>query len=1390
MQKKVSLLFWFISMFMVFLPTFSYGQFVVDSETDDGMTIIFDLPDYEILSNKTVSNGYNVIKTSKQTNQCQEGLPDLPFYSTTIQIPDLGTVSVDYTIIESETIENTPILPYFEDKEMLKTSLASIEKKDNFYPEKIVSIGQAAIMRNRRLTNIMINPFRYNSYTQELQVLKKVKILLSYNISRTGDNQLIANNIKTTEEFEDIFSSNILNYENHENRAEFQSPSILYIYSSVLQEDFLSSLNELVEWRRELGWKVQIFDCIGLTKEELRAYIRECYYSEVDPITHVTMFGGYYVPYYDETTDNPGEADIVLKGDHPYTLIAGNDYLSDIFISRMYVKYEENAAAFVSKIISYEKQELSTDTSWLNRNLLVSEIIQGSRLYIVSSVYTNQYINDIMVNYNPAYDNSEYYVNTVTTADVIDEMTSGCLFFNYRGDENIGNLTGNLYNLENYNKLPIVSLYTDSSLFSTISSLAYRLTSIGTPENPVGSPAVFGMGTNDSHTAYNNILSASTMEYFFVNDGWYCSSALVNAEFRLWQTYSITKPQVAFFQMKAAGLYGDAAMKVWKGVPKDMEILCDDMILAGTNQFDLQALVGNQALKDVWATIKIGDESYSAYTDSHGSASIDFVMESGEDVLLTLSKDGYRPQQKVLYVEEIEEDITIENAQLLSNNQECDYLLAENSYNLELELKNSGTVALQDITVTISSDSENVEFADSQISYGDLSTNDTNQEVFSFSMLSLNDNSAVEFDILIESSDQSWNKSLSFSSQSPIIGIEQPYIEDNYSFVNGQASFIIANNGNQPLNNGVITLTTCNDNFTIADNSYNLGNLGINGEVTISYSVSTSEAIPLGTLVPFELEIEGDGYHTSLQTTLLYGEASQTQPTGPDPYGYVIYDSYDTNYEECPNYEWIDSSEIDNGTYFELDFDYSTPEENTVQCIEMPFTFSFYGVEYDSISVCANGWLSFGYTEQASFRNWSVPGPLGPSPMLAVFWDDLEMEESSSCNYVYDIDNHCVIITWQDVEIYNNVALITFQAILYDPDYYDTSTNDGPIKLQYQDIWIFEVNQHSGGNYVTVGTEDHTSQVGLEYTFNNQYPVTAHQLEDNFALYITTETEQKAPIAIAEISDIYIDEDSEFSGLNTINLFRDPNNDDFEIFLANTEHFTMTINEANIATISPTEDWYGVEEVTLCAQDDFNPNCGEISFTMNVNPINDRPVLLNSYPEESDLISEVDFFGFGVDVYDPDNDIDYTWKINGTIIEGETTDTLYYYFEELGIYNVKCYATDGMITIMTDWNITVTTDNEVEYALVNSLSQNIPNPFNPSTAINFSIKNSSKVSLIIYNIKGQKVKTLVSDRLEKGNHTVVWKGNDGNNQKVSSGIYFYRLITDEFQSTRKAIMLK
>lgn len=102
------------------------------------------------------------------------------------------------------------------------------------------------------------------------------------------------------------------------------------------------------------------------------------------------------------------------------------------------------------------------------------------------------------------------------------------------------------------------------------------------------------------------------------------------------------------------------------------------------------------------------------------------------------------------------------------------------------------------------------------------------------------------------------------------------------------------------------------------------------------------------------------------------------------------------------------------------------------------------------------------------------------------------------------------------------------------------------------------------------------------------------------------------------------------------------------------------------------------------------------------------------------------------------------------------------------------------------------TDVESEPTFVNefSLDQNYPNPFNPSTTISFKIPQKSKVFLEILDIFGKKIKTLIDAELDNGEYKIIWNGTDENNNRVVSGIYFYRLSSGNISITKKMVLLK
>jgi hypothetical protein len=117
---------------------------------------------------------------------------------------------------------------------------------------------------------------------------------------------------------------------------------------------------------------------------------------------------------------------------------------------------------------------------------------------------------------------------------------------------------------------------------------------------------------------------------------------------------------------------------------------------------------------------------------------------------------------------------------------------------------------------------------------------------------------------------------------------------------------------------------------------------------------------------------------------------------------------------------------------------------------------------------------------------------------------------------------------------------------------------------------------------------------------------------------------------------------------------------------------------------------------------------------------------------------------------------------------------------------------------VVDWNWTKVGEEEV-VGLPNTfeLAQNYPNPFNPTTTIPFTVSGSRFIvrspihtTLVIYNILGQKVRTLVDEEKLPENYSVIWDGKDYSGKEVASGIYFYQLKTKDFTDTKKMVLLR
>ena len=354
-----------------------------------------------------------------------------------------------------------------------------------------------------------------------------------------------------------------------------------------------------------------------------------------------------------------------------------------------------------------------------------------------------------------------------------------------------------------------------------------------------------------------------------------------------------------------------------------------------------------------------------------------------------------------------------------------------------------------------------------------------------------------------------------------------PYSGDNTILDPGESGsiqFNLINLGLGTVNNVTAKLRNFSNYIEITDSLATFGTITPNGQANNAadpFAVEASiQAIP-GMQVPLSVDFYTNNQLIETEKyTLTIGSPSITTPLGPDNYGYVCYDMGDTSFPDCPQYSWIeiDPSLGGSGTSIGIadngnNGQYGDNEDSTaVKSVALPFSFSFYGKTYNEISVCSNGFIGVGHSRVNDFRNWYIPGPGGPSPMIAPFWDDLTMTTGSGIYSYYDASSHYFVIEWSKMKNRyprdsspSNHAEETFQVLLYDQAYYPTSTNDGPIKFQYKTFNNVDANGYEEHfNYSTIGIEDHTGNVGLQYSFDNLYPVSASPLTNNSAIYFST----------------------------------------------------------------------------------------------------------------------------------------------------------------------------------------------------------------------------------------------------------------------------------------------
>ncbi len=1227
-------------------------SFSIGNKNANSMEIQFRLPHYVIEDIADKGTVYNKIKIDETGYLIETGMPELPFITTTIAVPNHGQVNVEIIDSNQKTIPH--IMPYpaqdgkGSDTPKGLTINQAFYNSSETYPQEMIKYSEPQILRDFRIITVQIHPFAWNATTHELIVRDRVNFKLNFNNS-PGINE-IDGPLVISPSFKKLYEANILNFADYRDGMVANTPpKYLIIYGSNTDPGFLSSLNAFSFWKKQKGAEVrQVSTAVtGTTNTAIKAFIQNIY-NDVNARPDFVIFIG-------DTTGSFPVPSYGTQGDYPYQQLGGNDLLGDVFLGRISAESTSQLDVILSKIYFYERDLNIANAQWLNRMLLVGDTDHNE----ASVVYTSKYIKELGLLYNPDYAYVELYAAPFASA-MNTAINQGVGIFNYRGYLGMSGWSPGS-SLINGTKLPHAVLITcGTGSFDGTTDDTENFIRLGTAAVPAGAVTAIGMIGSGTHTMFNNALDIGIFCGIYNHDMRTMGEALLNGKVVLSEIYSQTRPSYVASFSGWCNLMGDPTMEVFCKLPDTFVSDVPATMIMGTPSLEVNVLNQHaEPVADASVTISQGNIIMAkGYTDVNGWIYLDFNAPVGAGTaVVTISKHDYKPLRNIVNIDS--NGSLVANASLIdddnigSSNGNSNYS-ANSGETLEIlfSVKNTTNQMINNVTGYATCNNPYITVIDSLLNFASIDANSSNYTLLPLVIqigYDCPNNTPVRFDLHLTDIDDSVYV---FPDYLKVTDAFMKFIsyqvidnENNALDPDETADFKITvkNTGTVPIENLYAQLVTQNDLVQVIDNSGYIGSLLVGGQISTEtdfYQLHGRTQMLPGMIIPMRLKLYNDnGFLQWIDFSFTPGIVTQADPMGPDEYGYVIYDITDTGYEDCPVYDWIGiaPAEGGSGTLLPITDTGSTSDEGdlifapVLAVVDLPFPFTFYGESHNQITVCSNGFLTMGVSENSNYRNFHIPDQGLAAPTIAPFWDDLITTGGGIYTW-HDVINHSFIVEWYQCKNGKvQTAEETFQVILYDPAYYPTSLGDGPVKIQYKvfnNVDTGSTTTEYSGNYSTIGIQNSNISTGLEYSFNNQYPTAAAPLSHQTALYITNAPVYYHTPHLLYDSSYILDNNNNVAEpnetvdlyVNLINIGEETAQTINSVLSSNSPYVTLIDNESPYSSIPG--DSLGVNQVPfrLSISNDC-PDKQIIPFSLNVTTDTNNWVrTFNILVEKSNLI--------------------------------------------------------------------------------------------------------------------------------------------------------------------------
>lgn len=885
-------------------------------------------------------------------------------------------------------------------------------------------------------------------------------------------------------------------------------PKMLIVYPSSNLDNFL---NMLIKWKRATGFQVGTllkdpsWNSAAIVKQNIAAYYEE---HRPDYIILVgDTSGSFVIPTNMFISPDGTEND---ADDNFYTLLEGDDsdYFPEALIGRFSIGDPLSLAVQANKTITYERDpdiEPGADNDWMEKALVVAGNYAENNLQPSTPVRMSRWVREKFLENGYTQVDTVYYPPTYPGTNAISSaITNGTQFISYRGwgDANGWHYPlfhmGDLANVNNVNKMPVVySIVCNTGDFanSVNPSFGEYWMRMGSISNPKGSVAFVGPSDLHTKTKFNNAISTGMFESLLDNNTRIFGSTVLDGKIELYNNYPLDRDDGGYvqFYFHVYNMLSDPSLKMWVKVPSAINVSGVPASLDnGTSYLELEF---PQSLNNAIVTSTKNDVDYDYVRVSNGSAIIPINTEiDGDEVKITVTKENYKP-----FTAEI--PITTNNNIAIIDSQMDVALQAGYSTNLTLELKNYGS-DYNDVVANLSSSNPHVTISNNSQAVGSMSSGATANVSFNIEI-----SNEAEFAEVID-----FNLSLQPSGNTEkfskiLTGGFLEYIVHNGDMMVGQANQIqitFRNIGNVDLASGDVRIRGLHTGVINNDVEVEFNSAQVNNTTIVTFSPEIDASATPGTHIPFRFDFTESltGYSVTQHVVIPISGVTPSHPSGPDSHGYYAYGSNDSAYSSAPSYNWIDIDPIEGGS-------------GTVHIVgdddsfvtDLPFTFRYYGQDFEEVTICSNGWMSFGSTWYVNFTNSAIPSSWGPQYQVCPNWDDLKGLQTEQDVFAdmristyYDQANNRYIIEWNDtytqstIDEFENAALQKFQVILEPmPD------EDGDIIFQYHTF----SNPSTTSNFSTIGIMNGERNDGIQYSFADIYLESAQEVAEDFAIRFT-----------------------------------------------------------------------------------------------------------------------------------------------------------------------------------------------------------------------------------------------------------------------------------------------